>query len=145
MGCKAGPMVLAEWSVDVGEVDPYLANKDRLWTSIFLNDKELVPDPAPSGPQQCRSRVSPGPCPGPNWCCQTPHAAPATQPGQQEPHEAPHVWTSAKQGSVHWPWVLSLGWPRWPMSWLGQRGRCVGATPWIHTCRTGSCSGSKKP
>lgn len=28
---------------------------------------------------------------------------------------------------------------------LGRRGRCVEATPWIHTCRTSSCSGSRKP
>lgn len=78
--------------VDMGGVDPYLANKDRLRSGIFLNDKELVPHPAPSGPKQCWSWGPPGPCPSPGWGCQAPYAAPATQPGQQDPHQAPHVW-----------------------------------------------------
>lgn len=37
---------------DVGGSEPYLANKDRLWSSVLLNDKELVPHPAPSGSKQ---------------------------------------------------------------------------------------------
>lgn len=40
--------------------------------------------------------MSPGPCPGWDWSCQAPHAAPATQPGQQEPHKAPHVCNPAR-------------------------------------------------
>lgn len=123
--------------VDIGRADPYLPNKDGLWSGIFLNDKELVPHPAPSVPQQYWSWPPPGPCPGPGWGCQAPHAAPATQPGQEEPHQTPHVWAPARA-------LFTVPGFR-GMSWPGQTGRCVGATPWIHTCRTGSCSGSKKP
>lgn len=80
----------------MGRAGPYLTDKDGLWTGVFLNDKELVPHPAPSVPQQHWSWAPPGPRPGPGWGCQAPHAAPATQPGQQEPHQAPHVWAPGR-------------------------------------------------
>lgn len=88
-------------SAGPGILRTHPANEDRFRSSIFLNDEELVPDPAAAGSQKgplpALRQVSPE---GPGLGSlagrhQAAYATAASQPGQQELQEAGHSFSLA--------------------------------------------------